>query len=51
MREKHIEEIRETKNQIYKTQSKERKRQLLRHLRKLQKELKIYDFNKRSEMR
>ena len=47
MREKHIEEIQTTQKQIYRTQSKERKRQLLRHLRKLQKELKIYDFYRR----
>lgn len=47
MREKHIEEMRETKEQIYKAQSRERKRQLIRHLRKLQKELKIYDFYRR----
>lgn len=48
MREKHIKEIQETKEQIYKTRSRERKRQLTRHLRKLQKELKTYDSYRRN---
>lgn len=47
MREKHILKIKKTKQAIENTNSKQRKHELIRHLRKLQKDLKIYDSYRR----
>ena len=42
MVEKHLKEMNETKKQIRSTQSSRRKYELMRHLRKLQKEYNLY---------
>lgn len=42
MVQKHLEEIRTTKEEIRKAKSKKRKYELTRHLRKLQKEYLLY---------
>ena len=43
MVQEHLNEIKETKRQINLEKSKKRKYELTRHLRKLQKELQLYN--------